>query len=61
MPIGIQRLNDRHPQPSSQIVFIKPLQGPDYGKSRHMFVPMRMSSDVKLVSPLLFLLVKSSH
>ena len=29
MPIGIQRLNDRHPQPSSQIVFIKPLPGPD--------------------------------
>jgi len=27
MPIGIQRLNDPHPQPSSQIVFIKPLPG----------------------------------
>ena len=29
MPIGIQRLNAPKPQPSSQIVFIKPLPGPD--------------------------------
>ena len=29
MPIGIQRLNNPHPQPSSQIVFIKSLPGPD--------------------------------
>ena len=29
MPINIKRLNDRHPQPSSQIIFIKPLPGPD--------------------------------
>ncbi|KAG8532719.1 uncharacterized protein KY384_002596 [Bacidia gigantensis] len=29
MPIGIERLNSRHLQPSSQIVFIKPLAGSD--------------------------------
>ncbi|KAL6714468.1 hypothetical protein ACLMJK_007892 [Lecanora helva] len=29
MPIGMQRLNAQRPQPSSQIVFIKPLPGPD--------------------------------
>ena len=29
MPIGIQRLNEQHSQPSSQIIFIKPLPGPD--------------------------------
>ncbi|KAK4691755.1 DNA-dependent metalloprotease WSS1, partial [Lecanoromycetidae sp. Uapishka_2] len=28
MPIGIQRLNAPRPQPSSQIIFIKPLPGP---------------------------------
>ena len=28
MPIGIQRLNTPRPQPSSQIIFIKPLPGP---------------------------------
>ncbi len=28
MPIGIQRLNAQRPQPSSQIIFIKPLPGP---------------------------------
>ena len=29
MPIGIQRINAQRPQPSSQIIFIKPLPGPD--------------------------------
>ncbi|MCJ1336273.1 hypothetical protein MMC09_001549 [Bachmanniomyces sp. S44760] len=29
MPIGIQRLNARHPPPSANIIFIKPLPGPD--------------------------------
>lgn len=29
MPVGIQRFNAPRPQPSSQIIFIKPLPGPD--------------------------------
>ena len=28
MPIGMQRLNARHQQPNSRIIFIKPLPGP---------------------------------
>ena len=36
MPIGIQRLNDPHPQPSSQIIFIKPLPGPNEAYSKDM-------------------------
>ena len=34
MPIGLQRINDRHPQPSSQIVFIKALPGPNQKYAR---------------------------
>lgn len=29
MPVGIQRLNARRTQPNPNIVFIKPLPGPD--------------------------------
>lgn len=29
MPIGIQRLNARNSQPNPNVVFIKPLPGPD--------------------------------
>jgi hypothetical protein len=29
MPIGIQRLNAKKSQPNPQIIFIKPLKGPD--------------------------------
>jgi hypothetical protein len=29
MPIGIQRLNAKKSQPNTQIIFIKPLKGPD--------------------------------
>jgi len=30
MPLGIERLNARHQQPNSRVVFIKPLAGPDH-------------------------------
>ena len=36
MPIGIQRLNDPHPQPSSQITFVKPLPGPNEAYSKDL-------------------------
>lgn len=34
MPVGIQRLNARKLQPNPNIVFIKPLKGPDEEAAR---------------------------
>ncbi|KAL9124649.1 MAG: hypothetical protein Q9217_006035 [Psora testacea] len=52
MPIGIQRLNNPHPQPSSQIVFIKPLPGPDEAHAKDF---------LERIAAISHLIMKSNH